>query len=253
MDYNINLRLILILGVVFGHLRAKYMLVELEEFLEITQTPRECCENFDVPEFCLGLCTPASEARSVLGQQLNACSKFESIIEQCFDGAFQDEEKHELEARRRPHFGKIRCIFGRCRGNGGKGTGKGQKCPFWKKIIGKCRHKNPIEPNIQKQPWYKRWNKNNAPKVPKPGTPGRWRIWANKLKMKWGRFVAAVKERYKNGGSMLGVAPEVILTAIGLSLPPIQNVNPNQDYPTENPNGDYPTDFPDYPAIINQN
>merc|ERR1712136_622187 len=46
-------------------------------------TPRECCKKAGVPEFCLGLCSPA-DAMARQGKRINACSKYDSIIEGCF-------------------------------------------------------------------------------------------------------------------------------------------------------------------------
>merc|ERR1712018_604548 len=61
---------------------AKYLLVEIESGRIPRLMPRECCESAGVPDFCLGLCTPVDE-RSVVSK-LNACSKYEAIIENCF-------------------------------------------------------------------------------------------------------------------------------------------------------------------------
>jgi len=49
-------------------------------------TPRECCKKAGVPEFCLGLCSPA-DAMARQGKRINACSKYDTIIEGCFQGA----------------------------------------------------------------------------------------------------------------------------------------------------------------------
>jgi len=62
----------------------KYLLVEIED--EIAPTPRECCENANVPEFCLGLCSPA-DAMARQEKRITACSKYDTIIEGCFQAA----------------------------------------------------------------------------------------------------------------------------------------------------------------------
>ena len=55
-------------------------------FSEKVPTPRECCENANVPEFCLGLCSPA-DAMARQGKRITACSKYDTIIEGCFQAA----------------------------------------------------------------------------------------------------------------------------------------------------------------------
>jgi len=62
--------------------KARYLLVEIDDVL----TPRECCENSSVPEFCLGLCSPA-DAMARQENRITACSKYETIIEKCFQAA----------------------------------------------------------------------------------------------------------------------------------------------------------------------
>jgi len=62
---------------------AEYLLVEIED---VAQTPRECCEASNIPEFCLGLCSPAG-AMPRQEKRLTACSKHESVIENCFVAA----------------------------------------------------------------------------------------------------------------------------------------------------------------------
>jgi len=61
---------------------ARYLLVEIDD----VRTPRECCENSSVPEFCLGLCSPA-DAMARQENRITACSKYETIIEKCFQAA----------------------------------------------------------------------------------------------------------------------------------------------------------------------
>merc|ERR1711872_684105 len=53
---------------------------------EIRLTPQQCCEKADVPEFCLGLCSPA-DVMARQGKRINACSKYDTIIEGCFQAA----------------------------------------------------------------------------------------------------------------------------------------------------------------------
>merc|ERR1712078_12330 len=53
---------------------------------EIRLTPRQCCEKANVPEFCLGNCSPA-DVMARQGKRINACSKYDTIIEGCFQAA----------------------------------------------------------------------------------------------------------------------------------------------------------------------
>jgi len=53
---------------------------------EIRLTPQQCCEKANVPEFCLGLCSPA-DVMARQGKRINACSKYDTIIEGCFQAA----------------------------------------------------------------------------------------------------------------------------------------------------------------------
>jgi len=50
---------------------------------KIVPTPRECCKKAGVPAFCLGNCSPA-DAMARQGKRINACSKYDTIIEGCF-------------------------------------------------------------------------------------------------------------------------------------------------------------------------
>jgi len=59
-------------------------------------TPRECCENANVPEFCLGLCTLA-DAMARQGKRITACSKYDTIIEGCFQAAEPRIQEPETE------------------------------------------------------------------------------------------------------------------------------------------------------------
>merc|ERR1712224_924941 len=61
---------------------ARYLLVEIDD----APTPRECCEDSSVPEFCLGLCSP-SDASARQENRITACSKYDAIIEKCFQSA----------------------------------------------------------------------------------------------------------------------------------------------------------------------
>ena len=52
----------------------------------------KCCEDSDVPEFCLGLCSPTDAMpRSILGDSLNACAKYSASIEKCFQPVIQGD------------------------------------------------------------------------------------------------------------------------------------------------------------------
>merc|ERR1712112_14898 len=59
---------------------------EVPDEREIRLTPRQCCEKANVPEFCLGLCSPA-DVMARQGKRINACSKYDTIIEECFQAA----------------------------------------------------------------------------------------------------------------------------------------------------------------------
>ena len=62
-------------------------------FSLIAPTPRECCEAAGVPEFCLGLCSPV-DATARQENRINACSKYDSVIEKCFQSA---EGKNQVD------------------------------------------------------------------------------------------------------------------------------------------------------------
>ena len=62
-------------------------------FSLIAPTPRECCEAAGVPEFCLGLCSPV-DATARQENRINACSKYDATIENCFQSA---ESKNQGE------------------------------------------------------------------------------------------------------------------------------------------------------------
>jgi len=59
---------------------------EVADEKEIRLTPRQCCEKANVPEFCLGNCSPA-DVMARQGKRINACSKYDTIIEGCFQAA----------------------------------------------------------------------------------------------------------------------------------------------------------------------
>jgi len=59
---------------------------EVADKKEIRLTPRQCCEKANVPEFCLGNCSPA-DVMARQGKRINACSKYDTIIEGCFQAA----------------------------------------------------------------------------------------------------------------------------------------------------------------------
>jgi len=75
--------LLLLIAVAMEKSNGEYLLVEIDE--KKVPTPRECCEASDVPEFCLGLCSPPG----VMARQekrLTACSQYDAVIEKCFQG-----------------------------------------------------------------------------------------------------------------------------------------------------------------------
>ena len=45
---------------------------------------RKCCEKSNVPGFCQGLCNPYDWMARSLGKRLNACSKYDAVIDKCF-------------------------------------------------------------------------------------------------------------------------------------------------------------------------
>ena len=52
----------------------------------------KCCEDSDVPESCLGLCSPTDAmSRSILGESLNSCAKYKASIEKCFEPVVQGD------------------------------------------------------------------------------------------------------------------------------------------------------------------
>ena len=57
------------------------------------QKPRDCCKENGVPNFCLGLCSPAPApaARALAGKRTNACSRHEAVIKKCFQDAVIDK------------------------------------------------------------------------------------------------------------------------------------------------------------------
>ena len=61
-------------------------MILISHFPEIVPTPRQCCENANVPEFCLGLCSPA-DAMARQEKRITACSKYDTVIEGCFQAA----------------------------------------------------------------------------------------------------------------------------------------------------------------------
>merc|ERR1712055_1024484 len=73
---------------------ADHIIAELRKIVEerkaretkIVPTPRECCKKAGVPAFCLGNCSPA-DAMARQGKRINACSKYDTIIEGCFQAA----------------------------------------------------------------------------------------------------------------------------------------------------------------------
>ena len=64
-----------------------YLFFNLGKLDDRSYDPVNCCQyRFKIPEFCLGLCMIHNEigARSVRSQRLNACSKYEAMIAECF-------------------------------------------------------------------------------------------------------------------------------------------------------------------------
>jgi len=76
-----NLPLIAMVAIATEKSFGKYLLVEVED--EPVPTPRECCEDSNIPEFCLGLCSPP-DAMARQEKRLTACSQYETTIEKCF-------------------------------------------------------------------------------------------------------------------------------------------------------------------------
>merc|ERR1711942_224553 len=65
--------------------------IEEERVAEVLAMATKCCEDSDVPEFCLGLCSPTDAmSRSILGDSLNACAKYKASIEKCFEPVVQE-------------------------------------------------------------------------------------------------------------------------------------------------------------------
>jgi len=98
---------------------SRYLLIEMdqdqapkpteeERVAEVLAMATKCCEDSDVPEFCLGLCSPTDAmSRSILGDSLNACAKYRASIEKCFQPVVQEILKQDgKEAQATPvHLG----------------------------------------------------------------------------------------------------------------------------------------------------
>jgi len=86
---------------------SRYLLIEMDQDQGPKQTEEErvaevlamatkCCEDSDVPESCLGLCSPTDAmSRSILGDSLNACAKYKASIEKCFQPVIQEILKQD--------------------------------------------------------------------------------------------------------------------------------------------------------------
>jgi len=86
---------------------SRYLLIEIdqdqapkqtedERVAEVLAMATKCCEDSDVPEFCLGLCSPTDAmSRSILGDSLNACAKYKASIEKCFQPVIQEILKQD--------------------------------------------------------------------------------------------------------------------------------------------------------------
>jgi len=90
-----TLLLIAMVAIAMEKCVGKYLLVEIED--EPVPTPRECCEDSNIPEFCLGRCSPA-DAMARQEKRLSACSQYEAIIENCFQ-ASEGGLKGNLDSR----------------------------------------------------------------------------------------------------------------------------------------------------------
>jgi len=83
-----------------------------EEIVPTTTTTRECCKTAGVPAFCLGLCAPAGTmARQ--GNRINACSKYDRIIDGCFLHPYKPEIV-PIQEQNAPDLGQ--CIGNVCGG-----------------------------------------------------------------------------------------------------------------------------------------
>merc|ERR1712136_335570 len=107
MKFTSILLLIAMVAIAMEKCGARYLLVEVDD----VPTPRECCEASSVPEFCLGLCSPV-DATARQENRINACSKYETVIEKCFQS---EESKNQVTGTKLNDGGKIqsRC-FGLC-------------------------------------------------------------------------------------------------------------------------------------------
>jgi len=89
-------------AIVVEKIMSRYLLIEIdqdqapkqtedERVAEVLAMATKCCEDSDVPEFCLGLCSPTDAmSRSILGDSLNACAKYKTSIERCFQPVIQE-------------------------------------------------------------------------------------------------------------------------------------------------------------------
>jgi len=140
---------------------SRYLLIEMdqdqapkpteeERVAEVLAMATKCCEDSDVPEFCLGLCSPTDAmSRSVLGDSLNACAKYKASIDKCFEPVIQEILKQD--GREAPatlaHLG---ARFGAV--PGAKAAGKaGSKASPKGKTAG-SKGKNPPPPNTNVVP-----------------------------------------------------------------------------------------------------
>jgi len=94
-------------AIMVEEIMSRYLLIEMDQDQAPKQTEEErvaevlamatkCCEDSDVPEFCLGLCSPTDAmSRSVLGDSLNACAKYKASIDKCFEPVIQEILKQD--------------------------------------------------------------------------------------------------------------------------------------------------------------
>jgi len=134
---------------------SRYLLIEMDQDQAPKQTEEErvaevlamatkCCEDSDVPESCLGLCSPTDAmSRSILGDSLNACAKYKASIEKCFEPVIQEILKQDGKDGQ-DLIGQLGARFGAV--PGAKGAGKAGSKPLPKGKTAASKGKNQPPP-----------------------------------------------------------------------------------------------------------
>jgi len=127
---------------------------EEERVAEVLAMATKCCEDSDVPESCLGLCSPTDAmSRSILGESLNACAKYKASIEKCFEPVVQEilkKDGKEGEAE----LAQLGARFGAVPGAKKAAKAGSKASPKGKKAAGKGKNPPPpikgVKPPVSK-------------------------------------------------------------------------------------------------------